>query len=127
VPAGNAAVADEAFPERFLRVKNTTAEPMKVYVQFHTQVDENQWMWVPADPQDSAKSVMLQVDAGEEAMFADKDGPIPANRIRIWAVGASRRVMDYRDQDLWLVPEVNQAGEHVYRAPDIETFTYVLK
>jgi hypothetical protein len=123
----NAEVADEAFPERFLRVKNMTAEPMKVYVQFHTQVDEDKWMWVPAEPKESAKSVMLQVDAGAEAVLADNDGPIPANRVRIWAVGPSRRVIDYRNQDLWLVPEVNQAGEHVYRAPEIETFTYVLK
>jgi hypothetical protein len=117
----------ERFFERFLRVKNTTAEPMKVYVQFHTQVDDNQWAWVPADPGDSAKSVMLQVSPGQEATLADNEGPIPADRVRIWAVGSSKRIQEHRSRDLWLVPEVNADGDRAYLAPDMQTFTYVLR
>jgi hypothetical protein len=116
-PEENTAVVTEVFPERFLRVQNATAEPMKVYVQFHAQVDENKWAWVPADPKDSARAVMLQVGPGKEALLADDEGPISANRVRIWAMGPSKRITEYRNQDLWLVPEVNQAGEHVYRRP----------
>jgi len=70
---------------------------------------------------------MLQVGPGKEALLADDEGPISANRVRIWAMGPSKRITEYRNQDLWLVPEVNQAGDHVYRAPATETFSYVLK
>jgi hypothetical protein len=121
------AIADETFPDRFLRVKNTTGEPMKVFVQFHTEVGEDDWKWVPADPKHSSKSMMVQVAAGAEVMLADKEGPIPADRVRIWAVGPSKRMTEYQNRDLWLVPEVNEAGEHVYQAAEIETFTYVLR
>ena len=35
-----------------------------------------------------------------------------------------RQWLDYQDQDLWLVPELDSTGNHTYLAPQEETYTH---
>jgi hypothetical protein len=46
--------------------------------------------------------------------------------VRLWAVSAKKSWNEYRTSDLWLVPETDDSGEHVYLAPEVGTFTYVI-
>ena len=39
-------------------------------------------------------------------------------------LAAGERMEEFKAQDLWLVPEKDTAGEHVYSAPEREDFTF---
>ena len=63
--------------------------------------------------------------AGQEAVLQQGDAPVSACRVRVWARFADgRELAEYRDQDLWVVEEVN--GERVYFAPERDTVTITL-
>jgi hypothetical protein len=63
--------------------------------------------------------------------------------VRLWAKSTSangQEWLEYKDQDLWLVPEVDKDDakpkdpsepkapkEHVYYAPEAQTFTFVFR
>ena len=62
---------------------------------------------------------------GQE-LFVENNGKKMASPVvRIWAVSAKGQFLAFRGQDLWLVPEQDQNGQHVYLAPDVRTFNFV--
>jgi hypothetical protein len=107
--------------QRFVQVKNDTAGKLTVFVQYRTMVEGDQWAWLPTAPE-GGKAVGYVLAPGQEAVLQADGAPISASRVRIWArTEAGEEMADYRDQDLWLVEEVD--GERVYFAPEQETFT----
>jgi hypothetical protein len=109
---------------RILRVKNDTGGRLRVFVQYHTLNDQNQWAWYPVDPGQAPKGVSCIFDPGEETTIEHSSFVINADRVRIWAVAEQgEQWTDYQDADLWLVPEVED-GKHQYRADQMEAHTF---
>ena len=115
---------ESVFTRRFLKVKNDTDAPMKVFVQFRG-LDDKKWVWVPADPNDSKDALVYDLKAGQEMFLEHKGSKLSASRVRIWGVAEAQNWFDFRDQDLWVVPEMDQRGEHRYLATEMKTFTFV--
>lgn len=115
---------EQVFTSRFVKVKNDTAEPMKVFLQFRGQTDKK-WAWLPADPSDSKDALVYDLKPGQEMYLEAKGSKVAASRVRIWGEAASQTWFDFRDQDLWVVPEMDQRGEHRYLATEMKTFTFV--
>jgi hypothetical protein len=107
----------------YLRLKNDTDEKLTVYVQFRAWSDRGEWVWYPADPASSKMAYTYELKPGEEKDVTCHGRRVSASRIRMCAESASgHRWMDYRDQDLWLVPE-DDDGDHSYEADEMETYT----
>jgi hypothetical protein len=115
---------EEVFTSRFLKVKNETGEPLKVFVQFRGKTD-TKWAWTPADPSDSKDALTYNLKPGQEMFLKHKGQKIAASRVRVWGISDNAKVLDYRDQDLWVVPEMDDRGEHCYLATEMKTFTFI--
>jgi hypothetical protein len=115
---------EQVFTSRFIKVKNDTEVPMKVLLQFRGQV-EKKWEWLPADPSEVKDAFVYDLKPGEEKFLEAKGSKVVASRVRIWGVADSQTWYDFRDQDLWVVPEMDQRGEHRYLATEMKTFTFV--
>ena len=115
---------EEVFTRRFLKVKNDSGVSMKVYVQFRG-LEDKKWSWMPADPEKSKDALVYDLKAGEEMYLMHKDAKIAASRVRVWGMADGQSWVDFRDQDLWVVPEMDQRGEHRYMATEMKTFTFV--
>jgi hypothetical protein len=115
---------EQVFTSRFVKVKNDTDAPMKVFLQFRGQVDKK-WAWLPADPSESKDALAYDLKPGQEMYLDTKGSKVAASRVRIWGVAESQSWLDFRDQDLWVVPEMDQRGEHRYQATEMKTFTFV--
>jgi hypothetical protein len=57
----------------------------------------------------------------------DLTGKVSASRVRLWARSDSASLHGLRHQDLWLVPETENNGEHRYRAGRMQTYTFSMK
>jgi hypothetical protein len=113
--------------QRYLRIRNATDRSVRVYVQYRTMLDNDSYAWLPAHPADSREAVTFRIAAGE-TLDLERDGSrIAASRVRLWAQSTGGTWTGYRDRDLWLVPEVDADGEHYYRAPEVETYTFTFK
>jgi hypothetical protein len=115
---------EEGFAQtvRYLKVKNETSQKLTLWVRYRTQDAAEEWRWFPA----TGKGVCYELDPGEETYLGHQGGKLHASRVRIWAETAAGEPMDeYRDQDLWLVPEKDGTGEHFYVAPETEDFTFI--
>ena len=69
---------------------------------------------------------MLRFDLkpGQETYLEDEGWTINASRVRIWAVAESGKEWnDYKTKELWLVPEADKAGKHVYLAAEMGSHT----
>jgi len=115
---------EEVFTRRFLKVKNDADVPMKVFVQYRG-MDDKKWAWLPADPSTAQDALVYDLNPGQEIFLEHKNTKVSASRIRIWSTAQSQSWLDYRDQDLWIVPEMDQRGEHRYLATEMKTFTFV--
>ena len=125
---GADSVGEKSIPQtrRFLQVKNESDTPYTVLVQYRSKTEDGLWVWVPADPEESQKALRFQVAPGQ-AMYLEVNGKrLATSRVRLWAVSAKKSWNEYRTTDLWLVPETDEAGEHVYMAPEVGTFTFVI-
>lgn len=112
---------------RALSVKNNTGGKLTVYLQYRTQAAKGDWQWFPANPGQAKDALSFTVDAGQEASFQDKNATINASRVRIWAVSEKNEEWnEYKNKDLWLVPEIDADKQHSYIAPAIELFTHTL-
>jgi hypothetical protein len=118
--ADNNNAAQEAVKQtrRYLQVKNDTAKALTVYVQYHT-LSEDGWKWFPAVPSGSAKVAVFKVPAGQAVHLIHDNFRINADRVRIWTAKQTQ----YRDTDLWLVPEEDEQGNHWYLADEMDTRT----
>jgi hypothetical protein len=118
------AEVEQVFTRRYLKVKNDSGVPMKVFVQYRGQ-DDKKWAWFPADPTESKDALVYDLKPGQEMFVQDKGNKLSASRVRIWGVADSQTWFDFRDQDLWVVPEMDQSGEHRYQATEMRTFTFI--
>ena len=109
--------------KRTLKVRNETAGTLTVFLQFRT-LKENAWTWVPANPVSSTEAISFEVEAGMEANVQHEGEPVAASRMRIWAVSPTYKWLRYKSKDAWLVPEKNEAGEHIYTSEALESFTF---
>jgi hypothetical protein len=103
---------------RYLRVKNDTEKTLTVYLQYRALTEEG-WEWCPAPPGDAAKVAVFKVPAGQTVHLIHDNFRVNASRVRIWTAEQTQ----YKDQDLWLVPEVDEEGNHCYVADEMETYT----
>jgi len=110
--------------ERFLRIKNDSGEKLTVFLQVRTRNDRGEWVWSPEAPGSKAKVMTFDLEAGKTL---DLTGKVSASRVRLWARSESSSFMDYANQDLWLVPETTNSGEHRYQAGQMQTFTFTMK
>ena len=115
---------ESIFTSRFVKVKNDSGVPMKVLLQYRG-MDDKKWAWLPADPNDSKDALVYDLAPGQEMFLQHKGSKVAASRVRIWGVAEAQSWFDYRDQDLWVVPEMDQRGEHRYQATEMRTFTFV--
>src|SRR5262249_6843353 len=125
VPASGSGDADTGFQvERFLRIKNDSGEKLTVFLQVRTPNDRGQWVWTAEAPGAKAKVMSFEVEADK---VLDLTGKVSASRVRLWARSETASFMDYANQDLWLVPETENNGEHRYRAGQMQTYTFTMK
>lgn len=115
---------EQVFTRRFLKVKNESDEAMKVFVQFRG-LDDKKWTWIPADPTESKDALVYDLKPGQEMYLIHKGQKVSGSRVRVWGVSEKSSWLDYRDQDLWVVPEMDARGEHRYQATEMRTFTFV--
>jgi len=135
-PAGVVVADDESdsapaqlrtFAERFLEVANETNETVTVYVQYRS-AKNGSFSWAPADPRSSKQAVSFQLAPGQRTQIRHDDALVRASKVRIWAEGANGgRWNEHQSQDLWLVSETNDQGQHLYQAVDMETTTYAIR
>jgi hypothetical protein len=106
---------------RYLKVKNDTGEKLTVWVRYRTQTVRDEWKWYPAGDE----ALCYELAPGQETYLSHEGWRVNASRVRIWAQTASGEQMDeYKDKDLWLVPEEDDDGEHTYLAAHLEDFTF---
>jgi len=117
--------------QRYLKIKNDTKDTLTIYVQYRTQDKSEQWVWLPANPTQSAQAVTQSLAPGKETLAEVEKNPILSSRVRLWAKSTSggAQWLEYKDHDLWLVPEVDRdkPKDHIYYAPKTETFVFAFK
>ncbi len=112
---------------RFLRVANSTNKPVTMKVYYFTKVQDADYSWFPADPDaPDAQCVTYDLNPGEVCDLQDNDWKLNATKVRIEAESEGRKWTRFSKNDLWLVPETDDQGNHGYVAPDIEVFTFTL-
>jgi hypothetical protein len=121
--AGKAAEGPEEAlqTERYLQIHNATDKPVKVFLRYRTADTSPRGVWLPGDPETS-KPFVFEVAPGQASYLEDNGRRITASRIRFWVESASGTWDEFKDKDLWLVPETDGQGRHVYRSREIETF-----
>jgi hypothetical protein len=108
--------------QRYLTVYNTTGEPVTVYLQCRIVNRQGDWTWFPAQPGDQRKALTYQLEPGKAGKLKLDGNLLAASKVRLWAVSQSgSRWEDFREQDLWLVPEKAANGEHYYLAGEVGT------
>ncbi len=108
---------------RYLKVKNDSTSTLTVFYQYRTLVD-GAFKWLPEAPKEGAEALSFEIKAGEEIQVKVGDDPLAASRMRLWATSETEKWLTYKTRDLWLVPEKNEEGDHVYAAESPETFTF---
>jgi hypothetical protein len=111
---------------RYLQIKNSTKEPLRVFVQYHTRTTEDKWVWYPENPQQSSKATSFVIEPGKNTYLEIEEWRLNANRVRVWAksTGSGTEWMEYRTQDLWLVPEIDEEKHHRYYAAHTESYPF---
>jgi hypothetical protein len=111
--------------ERYLKIKNNTGERLRVYVQHYSLTAGGEWVWQPARPGEKVAPFGYDFEPGEEAVLGGAQGSLAAHCVRVWARSASGlEWTDYRNADLYLVPEQDANGDRYYLAADRENFTF---
>jgi hypothetical protein len=116
---------EEVFTRRMLKLKNEADVPVKVFLQYRELVGKK-WQWLPADPSESADAVSYDLKPGQEMVAEHQGKKVAASRVRIWVASEKAQWNDYKDTDLWLVPEMDAQGQHRYLATEMKTFTFVV-
>jgi hypothetical protein len=121
--AAEAEPGDVAQTRRYLKLKNETGEKLTVWLRYRTLTTDSGWKWFP---EGGPTELCYELDPGEETYLSHEGWKINADRVRVWARTAGGELMDeFKAQDLWLVPEKDAAGNHVFYAPEAEDFTFV--
>ena len=112
---------------RFLRIGNDTKEKVRVNVQYFTLDDAGQWVWGPSAPEQMGPPLAFELDPGEIVDIQDGDWRVNGQRVRIWADSDSRAWNQFKDADLWLVPERDGEDNAGYVAADVQTFNFNMR
>jgi hypothetical protein len=114
---GGPSEGEEAYQGvRYLRIKNSSGEKMRVFVQFcvSNAGEDDAWLQTP----DESGVMVFNFEDGEEGRLNCKDGPLIGSKVRIWAESASGKTWTkYKDSDLVLV-------ETPYRSDEVATYTF---
>lgn len=88
--------------------------------------NSEEWNWLPGDPeQNSTQTVNMEIDPLATVKVWDRDTPISASRVRIWAVAAGgSQWNEYKAQDLLLVLEEDDQGQRWYAGAAMDTFAF---
>jgi hypothetical protein len=122
---GSAGAPAVSQSQRLLKIRNDSGSKLTVYVQYRTYADDGTWAWYPNDPSQSDRAQACEIEPGAETYLSNAGTTICASRVRLWAVSNSgSQWLDAKDSDLWLVPEIDDAGYHAYLAPEMGTFLY---
>jgi len=92
---------------RYLRLTNTTKEPLQVGVIYWTKSTSGTWNWYPGSPEeDRALFITLEPNQSTFLIDAKHNIKIHASKVRIWARGlkSGGTFEKYRNQDLSLIP-----------------------
>ena len=113
---------------RYLLLRNETGEPLTIQVQFRMFSGHGEWSWFPADPRRSDKALKYTLSPGKALYLTDGESRVATSKVRIWAEGlkTGTKWVDYKDQDLWLVPEVSKGSHHGYHDDKIQTVSMQL-
>jgi hypothetical protein len=113
---------------RYLRVKNETGQTLTFFVRYRTLNVRDEWKWYPESQTGEDQAVRFELEPGAEADLEHEGFQINASRVRIWGeLEDGQEIDDYKDQDLWLVPEIHGDDEHCYYADEMETFTFTFE
>ena len=119
---GEEEVQEDPQDERYLQVINDTGKPVEFTVLCHSKTDSGKWAWFPISPKKASRGVSYEVAAGDTMYLEHRGRKLSASRIRFWVRSADGEYNEYRQKDLWLVPEVDASGKHVYYADQMEAF-----
>lgn len=113
---------------RYLEVHNTTSEAVTVRLQYLTIDEQDQWIWVPAAPGRSERTLTFKLDPGEKTYLQDDGDYLAAHRVRIWAASdGGMEWVEFQNKNLELIDIDAASGERCYYAEEMETFTYTLQ
>lgn len=117
--------AKVSLSRRYLYLHNDTGQPLTVSLVYQTLDEQKKnWHWVPGRPP-SDRVVELSLAPGVTQQARHGKQPILAFRARLWATGAGNAGWDeWKDHDLFLVPEKDEEGRHRYYANTYDTFTF---
>jgi hypothetical protein len=119
------------FHSRYLLIGNASNEKVTVHVQYLTQDQNGNWVWLPGDPENpetAGQSVTYDLEPGQNGYAFDGEWQINACRVRIWAESESGTVWDtYKVNDFLLVAETDEEGIPSYVAPEMGTVKWVVK
>jgi hypothetical protein len=99
---------------RYIRVRNYTDEVLTVHLRYR---GDGVKAWLPAG---ADNSLTYQVRPRQTLILEDAAGPVAARHIRVWAESPTARWVQYKNQDIDIVPRP-------YRAACLGTFTYVFR
>jgi hypothetical protein len=126
--SGSGSAVPDVLPEqktRYIRVANYSAEPVKLYLQYEALGQDGGQQWVPGQAGGSDAEA-FDIAPGEVTDLYDDGWRINAVRARLWATSSSRNLVQFKDKDLWLVPEKDDQGLPGYAARDPQTFFYAV-
>jgi hypothetical protein len=106
---------------RFLRLRNTSPELVKVWVLYHFPDDQG-GSWVPAKAEDA---VLSTVKPGQTVEVFDHGARIAADRIRYWAVSSSKTWSRNASSDLVLALPGDDKDGH-YADSKVQVYTLTL-
>jgi hypothetical protein len=140
------------FRSRYLFLGNSSQEKVTIHVQYLTQDEEGNWVWLPNRPsssQESAsdhlrhhlgatqlcaladgtpESISFELEPGQYGYAFDGDWKIHACRVRVWAESCSGVVWDkYKSNDFLLVAETDEEDSPTYVAPEMGTVKWIVR
>ena len=122
--SGLAQAADVLQQTRYLRVANDTDKPVTIFVQYQALNDQGDWVWSGEDD----NALQFQLAPGEVTDLDDNGWRINAASAHIWVKSESGDEWNtFKDKELWLVPEQDENGNHVYQDQGIQVFDYAVR
>ena len=122
--SGLAQAADVLQQTRYLRVANDTDKPVTIFVQYQALNDQGDWVWSG----DGDDALQFRLEPGEVTDLDDNGWRINAASAHIWVKSENGDEWNtFKNQELWLVPEQDENGNHMYQDQGIQIFDYAVR
>jgi hypothetical protein len=122
--SGLAQAADVLQQTRYLRVANDTDKPVTIFVQYQALNDQGDWVWSG----EADDALQFQLQPGAVTDLDDNGWRINTASAHIWVKSDNGDEWNtFKDQELWLVPEQDENGNHVYQDQGIQIFDYAVR